>query len=630
LSKFDLRLAWLGGLIFAIHPIQVESVAWIAELKNTLSLPPFLLAMCAWIDFDARGKRRDYFLALGFFLVAMLCKPTMAMFPVVILLFAWWKRGRIGWRDARVSAPFFVVSLVLGFVTVWFLHHHAQGGDPVPLGGFFSRLACAGLSLSFYFSTCFLPVGLLPIYPKWVVDPPTLAQFLPWPILLAVIFWLWARRGSWGRQALLGLGFFLINLAPFIGFNAASYMTFTWVMDHILYIPIIGLIGLTVAALSRMEKQLPASFRPCVIGLVTVALALLALESHDYAKIFVNEETFWTYELRHNPDAFLAHNNLGYVFQKAGRQPEAISEFEEALRLDPDYYVALNNLGNSLLQTGRVPEALERYEQALRLKPENAVTHNNLGNALTRSGRMPEALEHYQEAMRLDPDSTDVRNNLGFALQTAGRMDEAEEQYNQALKLDPGYAKAHNNLGNIYYQTGRFPEAIAQFEQALRLNPDYAEAHNNFGNVLSQTGRVPEAMDQFTQALRLDPDYPEAHYDLATVLLQTGRVSEAIEQYEAALRLKPDYAEAHNNLGTALAQTGRLPEAIAQFEQALQLQPDNAEAHNNLGHALQQTGRLSEAMEQFEEALRLKPDFAAARSNLVKVQALLKTAPAKN
>ena len=162
LRKFGLRLAWLGGLLFAIHPVMVESVAWIAELKNTLSMPPFLLAVCAWIDYDRRRQPEYYFLALCLFLAAMLCKTTMVMLPVLILLYAWWKRDRIEWRDLLLSAPFFAISLTIGLTVIAYLRH-GVGEETIPLGGFFSRMACSGLSLAFYFSKAVLPMHLLPI-----------------------------------------------------------------------------------------------------------------------------------------------------------------------------------------------------------------------------------------------------------------------------------------------------------------------------------------------------------------------------------------------------------------------------------------------------------------------------------
>jgi hypothetical protein len=378
LSKFGLRLAWLGGLLFAIHPVQVESVAWMAELKNTLSMPPFLLAMCAWIDYDRRGKLEDYFLALGLFLVAMLCKTTMIMFPVIILLYAWWRRDRIKWADLKASAPFFVISLVVGLTLISLLRH-GVGEETIPLGGFFSRLACAGLSISFYFSKYFLPMELLPIYPQWMIDPPSLQQFVTWPVLGGVIWWLWTKRRRWRCHVLFGLGFFLINLMPFVGFREISFMRFAWVMDHFLYLPVIGLIGLTVTALEQVHDRMSTAWRPCLISIVAVVMTMLVFESHRYAKIFINSETVWTYTIRHSPEAWPAYNNLGNVLDNENRLPEAKERFEQALRLHPNYPEARNDLGVVLAHMGRFHEATVQFEEAVKLCPELVSAQDNLG-----------------------------------------------------------------------------------------------------------------------------------------------------------------------------------------------------------------------------------------------------------
>jgi protein O-mannosyl-transferase len=441
LDKLGLRLAWLGGLFFALHPVQVESVAWIAELKNTLSMPPFLLAMCAWIDYDRLGKRKDYFLALGLFLVAMLCKITVVMFPVVILLFAWWRHNRIGWFDLKLSAPFFLVSLAVGLVTIlcglWDRHFNHLGPEYAPPGGVVARLILAGSEIAFYFSKSVLPVGLLPIYPKWAVDPSSPMQYLPWVILTGVIGWFWVKRLSWGRHVLFGLGFFLVNLTPCPGFIPAPDMGYAWVMDHFLYLPIIGLIGILVAACGQMDEGLSPSFRPLGIGAMGIVLALLAAESHGYAGIFINQEKLWTYTLQGNPDSDVAHNNLGLVY----------------------------------LNSGRIPQAIDQFETALRIKPDYAFAHNGLGNALFLSGRAAEAINHYHEA----------------------------------LKIDPGYPEAHNGLANALLQSGHLPEARAESEQSLKFNPNYADAHCTLGLVMDQQGEIPEAIEQFETALRLNP-----------------------------------------------------------------------------------------------------------------------------
>jgi hypothetical protein len=380
LSKLGLRLAWLGGLLFTIHPVMVESVAWIAELKNTLSMPFFLLSMCAWIDYDRREKSEYYFLSLFLFLTAMLCKTTMVMFPVIILLYAWWKRGRIGWNDLKYSAPFFAISLALSLAVIAYLRY-GVGQEFIPLGGFFSRMACAGLSIAFYFSKCFLPVELLPIYPQWNIDPPSPVQFLPWPVLGGAIYWLWTKCSKsepWARHVLFGLGFFLINLAPFVGFRVISFMRFTWVMDHFLYLPIIGLLGLAVAALGQLEERLSATTRPYAIGGIAVAMILLTIGSHRYAKIFINSKTQWTYTIQHSPGAWPAYNNLGNVLSDTGQQQEAMEQYKKALILNPNYPEAHNNLGIIFARMGRLPEAIDQFEQALKLCPTLESAQDNL------------------------------------------------------------------------------------------------------------------------------------------------------------------------------------------------------------------------------------------------------------
>ncbi len=474
--KLNLRLAWLGGLLFAVHPVVVESVAWMAELKNTLSLPFFLLSMCAWIDYDRLRKRQDYLRALALFLAAMLCKASMVMFPVVILLYAWRRRNRIDWNDLKACAPFLAVSLVLGLVTLEFLHP-AMGLKSVSLGDPASRLALAGTSLAFYVSKCVLPLGLLPIYPKWTIHPSSAAQFLTWPILIGALVWCWSRRSTWGRHVLLGFGFFLINLAPFVGFTQAAYMSFTWVMDHMLYIPLIGLVGLVVAGCGQIDEKLPRSFRPCSVGAMAIVLALLTTESHRYAGVFLNQETLWSYTLRGNPGSDVAHNNLGFAYLNSGRVPQAMEQFEAAVRINPDYAFAHNGLGNALVLSGRAAEAIGQYREALRINPTYPEAHNGLANVLLQSGHLPEA----------------------------------GAECELALMFNPNYADAHGNLGLILAREGRLPEAIEQFETALRLNPTdnrYSTRCALSSKVQTRRNRKPKTLEP--RAARESPSVPAA------------------------------------------------------------------------------------------------------------------------
>jgi hypothetical protein len=380
--KLGLRLAWVGGLLFAVHPVMVESVAWMAELKNTLSMPPFLLACCVWIDYERRGRREDYLVALGLFLIAMLCKTTMVMFPVVILFYAWWRRNRVTWTDLKHSLPFFAISLAVGLTLVALLRH-GIGEETIPLGGFLSRLACGGLSISFYFARCFLPIEMLPIYPQWTVDPPTPMQLLPWPLLAGAIYWLWKKRQAWARNVLFALGFFIINLLPFVGFHIISFMRFTWVMDHILYLPFLGLLGLAVAGMSRLDTLLSPSTRPIRIGTLSVLLVVLAFGSHQYSKVFRNQVTLWTYMIECRPDTWVAYNTRGLALANKGRVVEAQRDYRMALRINPGYPEAHNNFGIVLFNQGRWAEAIEQFQLALKYCPEMASAQSNLENAQT-------------------------------------------------------------------------------------------------------------------------------------------------------------------------------------------------------------------------------------------------------
>jgi tetratricopeptide (TPR) repeat protein len=566
LSKFGLRFAWLGGLIFAIHPVQVESVAYICELKNTLSLTFYLLAMIAWIDYEAGKSTRDHQRALGLFLVAMLCKISMAPFPAVILLYAWWKRGRIEWGDVKACLPFVLITLVLVVVTIWAGNVYYKASHylvpDTPLRGVLSRIDAIGLNASVYFARCFLPVDIMLVYPQWPLHPHALIEYSPWLILLALTSTLWWKRRSWGRHGLLGLGFFLISLSPFLGLTAVAYMNFIWVMDHFLYIPIIGLIGLVVAGFEGVNAQIPAWSRPWAVGGIASLFALMAAVSHAFAGLFVSEEVLWTHILLRNPASWLAHENLGSKLFNLKRYQEAIAQEEAAIILQPDSWDGHYNLAVALEQIGRIPEAQQQYRKVLELNPENAATYRSLGAILQRNGDLAEA----------------------------------ETLFRQGLKIAPGDVTLCAHLAEI----------------------------------LSQTGRVPEEIDLYEQVAELNPDIAQLQYNLGVLLLQAGRVPEAAKRLAAAVMLDPKIAPAHENLGVALARLGRLPDAMAEFQAVLELDPHATQARDNLALALAQTGHIPEAIEQFQQALQINPNDGKARDSLEKLQGLLKDRPPGN
>jgi tetratricopeptide (TPR) repeat protein len=453
LGRLGLRWGWIGALLFVIHPLAVESVAWISEIKNTLSLPLFLLSLDAFMEADEDKNNRAYLRSLLLYLAAMLCKTSGVMLPVVFLLYNWWKRDHITRQDFKKTIPYFAIALILGLITLHFQAVHTPG---VPIGslmGVLVRLMGAGLAVEFYFLKFVFPTGLLPIYPGWTPNVQSLAQLLPLPLMAAVAGCLWIQRKGWGRHALLGLGFFLLNLLPVLGFLRMSYQNTSWVADHLVYLPMIGLIGLVVAGLEAAWRKFPAYIRPLLIGTMAVPGALLALESHSYARQWFNNETLWAYTIKYNPTSWVAYDNLAYTLLQEGRVREAVKLFEADLRIDPNPVYAHNNLGKALLKIpGRLPDAISEFKAALRIKPDYAEAHNNLGIALSSiPGRLPDAITEYEAAVRIEPDYAEAHCNLGIALLLSPnqRSAEATAHFKAALRINPEFEQARQILNQL-------------------------------------------------------------------------------------------------------------------------------------------------------------------------------------
>jgi tetratricopeptide (TPR) repeat protein len=368
-AQLGLRGAWAGALLFGVHPLAVESVAWIVELKNTTSLPFLLGAMLAWLAYDRTGSRRSYAIALAAFAAALLCKSSVLMFPPVLLLHAWWKRGRVTRADVIAVVPFGVLALGMALLTA---HLQEASIEMVPgsvaMGGFFSRLACSGLAVSFYLLKFLFPVALVPIYPLWRVDPPDWFQFLPWLFIGALLVWFWRRRAGWGRHALLAFGFFLLYVVPASGVVPLTYFRIAWVADHLVYIGLIGLAGGATAAAGAAFRKwaIPAPVRMTV---AVLAIAVLALASRLYAERFSNPEELWAYNVEMYPNVWMAQNNLGVALAKRGDIQDAVTRYQIALRLNDSCEEAHNNLGVELVHQGHLDEAIAQFKAALAINP---------------------------------------------------------------------------------------------------------------------------------------------------------------------------------------------------------------------------------------------------------------------
>lgn len=541
LSKLGVRSAWLGGLVFAVHPVAVESVAWVAELKNTLSLPPLLLAMGAYAAFDREGRRRDLLLAAAWFTAAMLCKSSVVMLPLILLLFAWWRRGRIGRRDLVCAAPFLAISVALGLVAVWFQEERAVAGRDLGIGGAWTRFALSGRALVFYLGKSLAPLRLMPVYPRWGAQDGAWRLCLPWLLLGAAGAAIWRHRRGWGRHAALAAGFFALNLVPVLGLVPMAYLRLSWVADHFAYISLLAAAGLAAAG---MDVLLLRAGRTAASLIAALAVGSLALESRGLAEIYRGDDAFWAFAAERNPGAWIAHGNLGLVLNGRGDVKGAIAEYRQALRINPDDAAAHVNLGNALARTGRAKEAAEEFASALRIRPDDTDARTDLGNLDLAGGRFGAAVDEYESVLRVRPGDPGVarscaeaRYRRGNELANTGRLGDAVSDYTEALRLWPALVEARANLGLALSAEGLPAEAIAVLEEAVRAKPDYAEAHAYLGLALFRAGRPGEAVAEYEEALKRDPDSADIHYNLAVALKAAGRPSDAAAHFEAAARL---------------------------------------------------------------------------------------------
>jgi tetratricopeptide (TPR) repeat protein len=554
LARFGLRLAWLGGLLFAISPVQVQSVAWISEMKNTISLPLAVLAMIAWIDFEENRRTRDYRLALLFFVLSMLGKITMAPFPFVLALYAWWKRGRLDLGDLKRIAPFLVISIALVALTqVWSNLYAIQGhvqDVPLLIGDPLTRLMRAAVLWWFYLGSSLFPVNLIPIYPKWAIAA---TSPLAWLSALALVFlvgWCWVRRATWGRHVLLGLGFFGLNLLPFLGLNAISYMAETWIEIHLLYLPVIGVIGLAIAAVEDLGRKLPAPARFVPLGATAAVTVAFLVGARSFAGWFVGEETFWTRTLHRNPDAWMAYHDLGCYMIQEKRYPEAIALLRHGIEMLPAYDFGYYNLGIAMEKSGRADEAMALYRTAIRLNPMKPNAYLNLGEALRKQGKLDQAEQTFREGLAHAPDAVDLNVDLAGMLLEKGQVLDALKLYDQAIQLNPDFAQLQYDYGSALLKSGDMSDAEIHFAKAVELDPKLAVAHQSLGAILAQTGRLAEAIDEFQAALDINANLGPARENLARALAQSGRIPEAIEQYQKVVDLHPGDAQARQNLAS--------------------------------------------------------------------------------
>jgi tetratricopeptide (TPR) repeat protein len=531
--------------LFALHPLRVESVAWVSERKDVLSTFFWMLTVWSYVRYAKIVNYPlsivNYILSVLFFALGLMCKPMLVTLPFVLLLLDYWplerwQRGAV--KLVREKIPFFALAAASSIIT-FLVQRHAGAVSSwagVPAG---ARLGNAVISYVRYLAKIFWPVRLSPFYPHpgyWPVWKIAGALIL----LAAVTAWvIWRARS----QPYLAVGWFWFAgmLAPTLGLVQAGMQSMA---DRFSYVPSVGVFIMVVWGVNEWLRG-----RPWVLGITGgLAVGACLVLTPRQVKYWRSSETIFLHAVEVTENNYLAYNNLGYDLSKRGEMDKAIAAYRRSLEINSNYDVTHYNLGFALATLGRFQDATNEYIKALNLNSNMAEAHNGLAIALGSLGLADAGLHEFQLALQEIPNDAGFHDNYGVALARKGRLEEALGQFRRAVALVPNDLIAHRSLGNILAVKGDLAGAIREDELCLGIDAKDAQVHNNLADALAQQGKLDQAAAQYRMTLNLNPLNPEAHFNLSQCLIRQGRRAEAEQECAMALQQRPDYPEARRQL----------------------------------------------------------------------------------
>ena len=645
--------AWLIAAVFAVHPLHVESVAWIIERKDLLSGLFYLGAVLAWLRFLETPNVARYIATLVLFVAGLLSKTVVITLPAALLVLQWWREGRLTWTDLLRVMPLLVVGFAITFAD--FAYYTSR--ESLDLGySFAERAMIAGRALWFYAAKLVWPADLAVIHPLWQVD---VADILGWLYVAAAAVLaaaLWFARRWIGRGPLAGALFFVVTLSPVLGFIDYGYMQFSFVADRFQYLAGIGVIAVLIAAAVYVVDRLPNTARQAVPGLAGIVLATFGVLTWQQAGIYKDEVALFSHVVALNPVARDAHLNLGSALLQADRVEEGLAASRIAAEQRPDTPGPYASLGRGLQAQGEFEEAEQNLRRALEIDPKHLSALQNLAESYRKRGLGEQAVEVYARVLAIDADYALAYAGLGHTLFTLGRYQEALQSMGRALEIYPELSMA----GALYLHMGRaalelesFDVAEVHFTRALRMLVDSVEPLLGLANLRARQGRPEDAESYRRQARELFGGNPEALHNVAESLRKEGRLDEAITTYLEVIEIDPESAPGHAGLGIAYYQAenyqvaidtmtraleldaeltvaptlqlfighsmgalGRGEEADAQYKLALELDPRNADALDHLAMSRFAQQRFEEALELYRTLADVQPDNASTHSNL--------------
>ena len=656
LGRLAVPGAWVIAAVFAVHPLHVESVAWVIERKDLLSALFYLAAALTWIRYVEAPKPARYLLVLGLFTAGLLSKSIVVTLPVALLIWHWWKSGRVTQIDLLRVAPLFALALAITALDLSFY----SSREPLSLGySFVERILIAARALWFYVAKLLWPTGLAVVYPLWEIDS---ADPVAWIQVLAAAglpALLWFGRDRLGRGPLAGVLFYGVTLSPVLGFVDYGYMQFSLVADRFQYLAGLGVLAVLLGAAAHAVRRFPSAVRTGAGSVLVVILAVLGALTWRQAGIYRDEITFFSHIVALNPEARDAHLNLVGPLSDAGRLEEALAAARIAVAQRPGHAEPHGNLGSALFRLDRLEEAETTLRTALEIAPRHLNANQNLGEVLRKQGRYAEAIETYRRVLEIDDSYVKGHGALGIALYDSGRYADAIASLDKALELEPGHSTSELalyagraalrldrpdealrylrrarelrsgdpvtlvTLGEALVKAERNTEAMALYREALRIDPDFASTHVGLGAALFNLERYDAALESLTRALRQETDpgpAATAHYLAARTLQELDRTDEAAAQYERTLARDPNHAEALVYLAHLRFEQKKYEDALSLYRTQATLKPGSVTVLANIGVTLYFLGRHTEALESMERVLRLDPDHEMARKMVARLR----------
>jgi len=622
---------WPGffvAVLFGLHPLHVESVAWVAERKDVLSTLFWLLTMLAYVRYMERPTAGSYVLIIVFYALGLMAKPMLVTLPFVLIVMDYWPLRRL-WPGSERQAnndsaeiragvsisllileklPLFILS---GFSCVVTFIAQKSGGAMVKVSSipFGQRVGNALVSYVSYVLKMFWPVDLAVLYPhpKGGLAGWKVAVAVTILMAITVVVLLLRRR----RYLLAGWLWYLGTLIPVIGIVQVGIQAMA---DRYTYIPLTGVFIMLVWLVSDIISGW--RHRGVFVGMVGSALILLlGFLSFRQVGYWHDSITLFSRTAAITKDNVFIRNHLGSFYADRGDIEAAKREFEIVLGIKPDDFFARGHLGVLFAENGDLEAGMREFEIVLETEPNDIYALYNLGKSMSLQGRTDEAIEYYNRVLEIEPGHTEAYCALSLIQAEQGQFQRAIDLYREGLGQNPRDGRLHGGLGLLFLQMGRVDEAIEELETAIELK-EVSEAYVNLGIALSFKGDADGAMKCWARAIQIDPANAEAHYNLGNSFLSRGRYKEAVEEYNKAIELKPDYVKAYGNIAISLAQMGRYDEALEKFRQAVEVGPDNPDAHFNLASALEKRGFIEEAVEHLNKVVALRPQDTIARCRL--------------